>query len=354
MRTLLTPVTRYILFTKKPDFLYNIPETGYIQKTEMPVITPSTYSSPFLLPGGHLQSIVPALRRVDGIQYRRERINTPDDDFLDLDWAVNGSDKIAILSHGLEGNTQRHYILGMIQALHRRGWDALAWNYRGCSGEPNKKLRSYHSGETADLHTVLCHAIARNQYREIALIGFSLGGNVTLKYLGEQNSNVHPLVSKAVAFSVPCDLKSGALKLAHISNIIYMKMFLRSLHEKIRAKMKILPEQINDDGFDQIKTFHDFDNRYTAPIHGFKDADDYFAKCSSRQFIPAIRIPTLLVSARNDPFLAEPCFPYEEANVNPNFFFEAPESGGHTGFFTWSRDGEYWSETRTMSFLNER
>ncbi len=319
----------------------------------MPVITPSSYPSPFLLPGGHLQTIIPAFREVKGIHYRRERIETPDDDFLDLDWAIAGSRRIAILSHGLEGNTQRRYILGMIRALHRRGWDALAWNYRGCSGEPNKKLRSYHSGETSDLHTVLSHVIARNQYSEIVLIGFSLGGNITLKYLGELGSQVHPLISKAVAFSVPCDLKSGALKLAQLSNVLYMKMFLRSLHEKVRAKVEIMPDQINDDGFGQIKTFYDFDNRYTAPIHGFKDADDYFAKCSSRQFIPAIRIPTLLVSARNDPFLAEPCYPFEEAKANPNFSLEAPESGGHTGFFTWSRDGEYWSETRAMRFLND-
>jgi len=319
----------------------------------MPVITPSAYSSPLLLPGGHLQSILPVFRKVCGVRYARERIHTPDDDFLDLDWAKTGSRKIAILSHGLEGNTQRHYILGMILALHRRGWDALAWNYRGCSGEPNKKLRSYHSGETADLHTVISHVIARNDYSEIALIGFSLGGNITLKYLGEQNSNIHPLVSKAIAFSVPCDLKSGALKLAQISNLIYMKMFLRSMHEKIRAKMRILPGEINDDGFDRIRTFHEFDNRYTAPIHGFKDANDYFAKCSSRQFIPAIRVPTLLVNARNDPFLAEQCFPYEEAAANPNFFFEAPESGGHTGFLAWNRAGEYWSETRTLAFLSD-
>ena len=290
-------------------------------------------------------------RTVKGVHYERERIQTPDDDFLDLDWNRNGANRIAILSHGLEGNTRRQYILGMVRALGRRGWDSLAWHYRGCSGEPNKKLRSYHSGETSDLNTIVSHVIGKNIYEEIVLIGFSLGGNVTLKYLGENPSNIHPLISKAVAFSVPCDLKSCALKLARRSNRLYMKRFLISLHGKVRDKMRMMPDQINDNKFHRLKTFMDFDNRYTAPIHGFKDADDYFAKCSSRQFLSRIRIPTLLVNAKNDPFLAETSFPYDEARTNASFFFEAPDSGGHTAFVTFGNHGEYWSETRAISFL---
>lgn len=319
----------------------------------MPVLE-STYSAPFFLPGGHLQTIVPSFRIVKGVRYQRERFTTEDDDFLDLDWCKSGNNRIALLSHGLEGNTERPYILGMVRAFTRHGWDALAWNYRGCSGEVNRKLRWYHSGETGDLHSVISHIIAQNAYKQIALIGFSLGGNMTLKYLGEQGSSIHPLISGAATFSVPTDLKSGALKLAKKSNYIYMRRFLKSLHEKICAKMQMLPGQINDEGFSKIKTFMDFDNRYTAPIHGFRDADDYFAKASSRQFLDRIRIPTLLVSAKNDPFLAPPSFPYEEAERNPQLFFEAPDSGGHNGFFTIGNGGEYWLETRALRFLDSR
>ena len=318
----------------------------------MPIVEP-TYSAPFFLPGGHLQTILPAFRIVKGVRYERERFQTKDDDFLDLDWCKSGNNKIAIVSHGLEGNSGRPYVLGMVRALKRRGWDSLAWNYRGCSGETNRKLRWYHSGETGDLHSVITHAIAQN-YQQVALIGFSLGGNMTLKYLGEQGKNVHSAITAAVTFSVPTDLKSGALKLAKKSNYIYMRRFLKSLHEKICAKMEILPEHINDEGFNKIKTFMEFDDRYTAPIHGFRDAEDYFARASSRQFLDGISIPTLLVSAQNDPFLAAPSFPYEEAKRNPFFFFEAPQTGGHTGFFTTGNGGEYWSERRALNFLENK
>ena len=170
----------------------------------MPIV-PSSYRAPFGFGNGHIQTIYAHFRQVRGVSYKRERIQTPDGDFLDLDWSAKGARRLAILSHGLEGSTERHYVLGMIRALNRRGWDALAWNYRGCSGEPNRLLRWYHSGDTGDLRAVIEHAAGHN-YEEIAIIGFSLGGNVTLKYLGERAGSTHPLVKKGVAFSVPCDL----------------------------------------------------------------------------------------------------------------------------------------------------
>ena len=317
----------------------------------MPVITNSSYVPPRWLDNGHLQTIFPQLRRIKDVHYRRERITTGDDDFLDLDWAENGSNRIAILSHGLEGNTQRNYVLGMIRALHRIGWDALAWNYRSCSGETNRRLRWYHSGETADLHEVILHTIARKIYSEIVLIGFSLGGNVTLKYLGEQGSQIYPLISKALAFSVPCDLKSSAIKLARKTNKQYMIRFMRTLRKKVREKKQLLPDKIDIRNLNRIKTFQQFDDRYTAPVHGFKDAEDYFARCSSRQFLKEIRVPTLLVNAANDPFLDLPSYPNEEAAASSCFFFESPSSGGHMGFVAFNNAGEYWSETRALSFL---
>jgi predicted alpha/beta-fold hydrolase len=317
----------------------------------MPLISNSSYVPPRWLRNGHLQTIFPQFRRIKNVHYRRERFITSDDDFVDLDWAENGSNRIAILSHGLEGNTQRNYVLGMIRALHRIGWDALAWNYRSCSEETNRRLRWYHSGETADLHEVISHTIARNIYSEIALIGFSLGGNVTLKYLGEQGSRVHSQISKAVAFSVPCDLKSSAIKLARNSNKQYMIRFMRTLRKKVREKKNLFPDQIDVRNLNRIKTFQQFDDRYTAPVHGFKDADDYFARCSSRQFLKEIRVPTLLVNAANDPFLDLPSYPQEEAAASSYFFFESPASGGHMGFVVFNKAGEYWSESRALSFL---
>ena len=318
----------------------------------MPVVSPSAYQAPFGFSNGHIQTIFPQLRKVAGVVYKRERIDTPDEDFLDLDWATVGSRKLAILSHGLEGNSQRPYVLGMVRALHKRGWDALAWNYRGCSGEPNRQLRWYHSGETGDLDFVIQHALHRNSYEEIALIGFSLGGNVVLKYMGEQGSTGDQRITKAVTLSVPCALKSSAIRLADRSNILYMERFLRSIEIKIREKAKRMPEAISATGYEKIRTFTELDDRYTAPIHGFQSAEDYFERCSARQFLPRVRVPTLLINAKNDPFLAAESFPIDEAQNSSHFYFESPASGGHMGFVTFGNQGEYWSETRTLEFLS--
>ncbi len=299
-----------------------------------------------------MQTIVPTLfRKVEGVHYQRERILTPDDDFLDLDWSRTGSKRVAILSHGLEGNSGRAYMRGMVKALNRRGWDALAWNFRGCSGEPNRKAQSYHSGATEDLHLVIEHAL-RDPYTDIALIGFSLGGNMNLKYLGERGNRIHPAVKKAVSFSVPCDLKSGAEKMAQPSNKIYMIRFFRMLREKMKVKSELFPGEITNEDFKRVATFKEFDDRYTAPIHGFRDAEDYWKKASCKQFLDSISIPALLVNARNDPFLNEPCYPTKEAEANPNFFLEIPKSGGHASFIMPGDNGEYWSETRALEFLN--
>jgi len=311
-----------------------------------------SYSPPFLMKNGHVQTIFPSLfRRIDGVCYKRERIRTADDDFLDLDWSTQNHSKLAILSHGLEGCSSRSYIKGMARALNDNGWDALAWNYRSCSGEPNHQLRSYHNGVTDDLAWVIDHAGKKRPYQQIALIGFSLGGNLTLLHIGRETPN--PMISKAVVFSVPCDLASSAQTLAKPANVLYMKRFLKMLHQKVREKKQLMPERIDDTGFDQIKNFKDFDDRYTAPIHGFTDARDYWTKCSSKPFIPDIRIPTLIVNAVNDPFLPEACYPFKEAESNQHITLLTPESGGHVGFVCFNRQNLYWSEKTAVRFLNQ-
>ena len=214
----------------------------------------------------------------------------------------------------------------------------------------NRLIRSYHCGATEDLHTVVSHVIDKKRYSCISLVGFSVGGNLTLMYLGEKNDILSSLIKSAAAVSVPCDLESSARKLAERSNMLYMKRFLKMFHNKIRVKMQIMPGKINDADYHSIKTFETFDNRYTAPIHGFLSAKDYWSKCSCKQFLVDINIPALLINAQNDPFLGEACYPVEEAKKTPYLFFEMPKSGGHVGFVDFKSNGEYWHETRIATF----
>ncbi|MBB6611071.1 alpha/beta fold hydrolase [Pontibacter sp. Tf4] len=313
----------------------------------MPILS-SSYKAPFYLFNGHLQTIIPSLfRQVGGITYSRERLTTPDQDFIDVDWSQVGGDSLVVLSHGLEGDSSRPYILGMVRAFNERGLDALAWNYRSCSGEPNKLLRSYHLGASDDLQFVVEHALHTGNYNTVHLIGFSAGGNITLKYLGENPAQVPAEVKRACVFSVPVDLKASAQKISRI----YTQRFLKTLGEKLEQKRQLYPNEVDLTDYSVFWSFPEFDNRYTAPIHGFKDADDYYTKVSSRQFLTNIQQPTLLVNAKNDPFLAEECYPVEEARTNPYFYLEMPETGGHVGFTEDFRKDVYYSEARAVKFL---
>ena len=307
-----------------------------------------TYHRPTLLFSAHLETIFPALlRRVNDVAYSRERIQTPDDDFLDLDWLKQGSTKLVVISHGLEGNSHRAYMKGMARAFFNNRYDVLTWNFRGCSGEMNKQRRFYHSGATDDLGHVIAHA-AKQGYHEINLIGFSLGGNLTLKYLGETNASNR--ITKAVVFSVPMDLHSSCLKISNPSNWVYSRRFLKSLKEKVIGKSQMRPD-IDTSGIDHIRTLIEFDDRYTAPLHGFVNAVDYYTKCSSLHFVDSIRIPTLIVNAQNDPFLSETCYPANRLKGHTFVKLENPGYGGHVGFAQFNKNGLYWSEERALSFL---
>jgi hypothetical protein len=244
-------------------------------------------------------------------------------------------------------------MVGMARMMNRTGWDALAWNYRACSGEINRQLRMYHNGCIDDLDCVVRHALKNGAYDIVALIGFSLGGNLTMMYLGSMGSKLDRRIQRSVVFSVPCDLKASALELAKPKNCLYMKQFLVSLHEKIRKKMEQMPGVINDDGYESIRDFKGFDDRYTAPINGFKDAEDYWFKCSSGRFLHTITVPTLLVNALDDPFLAPSCYPVVQAEQSRYVHLEMPRSGGHVGFVQFNEDGSYWSENRTVEFLGQ-
>ncbi len=315
----------------------------------MPLISQSDFSPPFLLRNHHVQTILPSLiRRVKKPLYIRERFETSDGDFFDVDWAkVKNAENVVLFIHGLESSSDSNYIRGMVHAFNNRGWDVGVMNFRGCSGETNRLYKSYHSGATEDIHTLVRSVFSHNFYQEIAIVGFSLGGNATLKYIGEQGDSI--LANRAAAVSVPCDLKASALRMALPENALYMKRFIRSFQEKLLLKKSVLPEGITLDYFVGMRTFQELDDRYTAPAHGYKDAEEYWRMCSATQFIPRITIPTLLISAKDDSFLGESCFPKKEALESDNFYLEIPNHGGHLGFMKWS--GEYWHETRVAGFI---
>ncbi|RMH62299.1 MAG: alpha/beta fold hydrolase [Calditrichaeota bacterium] len=315
-------------------------------------MAPLRYTPPFFLKNGHLLTVYPSLFRLVPLpSYKRERIPTPDDDFLDLDWSLTGSRRLLIISHGLEGHSRRPYVRGMARAANRNGIDALAWNFRGCSGEINRQLRFYHSGSYDDLETVIRHACATKGYERIDLVGFSMGGNQTVLYGARRAGHLPGELGRAVVFSVPMDLSASAQKLAEPQNKIYMRRFLNSLRRKIIEKHQRFPGKLDIKGLDKIRTFEEFDDRYTAPLHGFKDARDYWRRCSSLPELSRVQIPLTIVNARDDPFLTPSCTP--EACSNPYVSVMAPAHGGHVGFVSFNSQKLYWSEQLTMTLLNE-
>ena len=320
----------------------------------MPLLQEPPFKAPFYFSNRHVQTIYPSLfRKVPGVQYVREKLILDDGDFLDLDFSKVNSENIVVVLHGLEGSADRPYVRGMVKLFNQHSWDALGVNFRGCGGTANLIAKTYHSGETEDLHAVINYLSSKGDYKKIALIGFSLGGNVTLKYIGEQGTKLNPLVKKAVAFSVPCHLESASVELGKWHNAAYMYRFMSGLKEKIKAREKLFEDIIDLELVYKAKTFLDFDENYTAPVFGFKNALDYWTQSSSRQFIPNIEIPALLVNAADDSFLSEECYPFEEAKAMDNFFLQVPAKGGHVGFLGTDKQGFYWSEYRALRFIIE-
>ncbi|MFN8258693.1 MAG: alpha/beta fold hydrolase [Bacteroidales bacterium] len=322
----------------------------------MPVIFNSDYKPPLILRNGHINTILPAIfRKVKGIEYKRKRINTNDSDFIDIDISSKGYERTAIILHGLEGNANKPYMKAMAKTCNEAGYDAIAMNLRGCSGDQNLLLSSYHSGKTDDLEFIIQYICKYMKYKQIILIGFSLGGNIVLKYLGEMDKYKPEIIKAGIAISVPCDLKSSAIQLSKFSNKLYLIRFLRSLKKK--AIFKIEKFKVTTVNIEQIKSagnFYDFDNLFTAWVHGFKNAEDYWEKCSSLKFLSAIRIPTYLFFAKDDPFLPFECYPLKEADNNDYLHLELTEYGGHVGFMTHTRFKKpNWHETRVKKLLSE-
>ena len=320
----------------------------------MPLIS-SRFKARGLFKNTHFSTIYSAkLRRVKGVSQERERIELPDGDFLDIDWSFSipqkKSSKAVFLFHGLEGNAQRTYMLGMTKLLTQNGYDVAAVNFRGCSGEQNRLYRSYHSGETEDMRFVINKIHYKGQYKKLFLYGVSLGGNAILKYLGEKKDIPNTLMA-ASTIGVPSDLKASLEQLTKRENWVYRTSFLFDLRKKYRKKMPHYPEQLSWERYHKIKSLKTFDDFYTAPAHGFKDALDYYAQASSFQYIPEIKIPTLILNAKNDSFLHGDCYPYAFAKASEILFLETPEHGGHVGFY---QSGDfYYNEVRSWEFFEK-
>jgi len=319
----------------------------------MPLIE-SAYKTSGVFKSAHFSTIYSAkIRSVNGVVQTRRRLSLEDGDFLDIDWsyAKGNATKVAVLFHGLEGNAQRTYMLGMAKLLNNNDYDVAALNFRGCSGEQNKLYRSYHSGDTGDMRFVISHIAETDKYKQMVLSGVSLGGNALLKYLGE-GKEIPEILKSATAIGVPADLKVSLEQLAKGENWVYRTSFLFDLRRKYRKKMPHFPEQLSWERYHKIRSLKTFDDFYTAPAHGFEDALDYYAKASSLEYIPKIEIPTLILNAKNDSFLHGGCYPYAYAKTSKAVHLETPTYGGHVGFYL---PGDYYySELRSLDFFNEK
>ena len=311
------------------------------------------------LPNGHSQTIFGRLaRRKDGIIFNRRRIDTPDGDFIDLDFpevaghVVPEEAPLVLLLHGLEGNARRSYACETYRRLAQLGIRSVGMNYRSCSGEINRVARFYHSGATDDVAlalSTLAHWFPNNRR---GLIGFSLGANLTLKFLGEQGSTGQKWVSSAVAVSPPFDMKKSTELLGRGISKWYTRYFLQSLRPKIVAKANLLEPFVDLDKLLAARTFREFDEVGTAPLGGFQSADDYYEKCSTAQFLPTINAPTLIIRALDDPLFAPDDVPYEVIDANPCLTAAITPEGGHMGFVE-GHPGQLncWAEQEATRFL---
>ncbi|HET9984913.1 MAG TPA: hydrolase [Longimicrobiales bacterium] len=316
---------------------------------------PAPFRASRWLRHAHFQTIFGRLLRREGWpELRRERWETPDGDFVDLDFAPEPATEhapLVLLLHGLEGSARRGYAINTYRALAARGVGAVGLNFRSCSGEVNRTARFYHSGDTEDIRFVLRGLAERFPGRRLGAVGFSLGGNALLKYLGEDGEAAR--VSAAAAVSVPFDLGAGARLLDSTRmGRFYTSLFLKTLREKAEAKQPLLDGRLDLARIRDARTFREFDDAATAPLHGFADADDYYARSSSGRFLERIRVPTLLLHSRDDPFLPEDAIPWAAIRANPRLHAVVTDEGGHVGFVGGNPfRPEFWAEEEAARFL---
>jgi hypothetical protein len=301
-------------------------------------------ASPWWLPGRHPQTIYPYLfLRRDAPAYRRERVETADGEFVDLDWVDGAADApVLVLFHGLEGSSRSHYAIAMLRAAAARGWRGVVPHWRGCSGEPNRLARAYHSGDYAELELLLAAVRARTGSAPLVALGISLGGNVLLNWLGREKEKSLAWLKAAASVSAPIDLVASGAALDRGLNRIYARNFLKTLVPRALGKLQRFPGLYREEKLRRVTTIHDFDDLVTAPLHGFKDVADYWTRASSKPWLRHIVLPTLVVNALNDPFVPGASLP-GPAEAGAAVTLEQPAGGGHVGFtgrpFPGSLDG---------------
>jgi predicted alpha/beta-fold hydrolase len=301
--------------------------------------------------GPHLQTLWPYfMRRGPNPRLRRERLELPDGDFLDLDWNANTSGPIVLILHGLEGSSRSHYARALLAVTHARGWRGALLHFRGCSGEPNRLARGYHSGDTADLAHVVEVLRTRQHSAQIAVVGFSLGGNVLLKWLGESGERAP--IDAAVAVSVPFMLGECADRLAQGFSRIYQWELMHRMRRSVAHKRERIAMPLAITDLSRLRTFREFDEHVTAPLHGFRGATHYYDVSSCRQYLSGISHPTLIVHALDDPFMTPATAPTAE-EVSRSTTLELYRSGGHVGFVSgrWPWQARYWLDQRIPAFL---
>lgn len=302
---------------------------------------------------GHLQTLIPGkYRKLDSVAYQRERLVLSDEDFLDLDWLKNDNDRLMILCHGLEGNSTRQYMLGPAQHFHNRNWDILSWNCRSCSEEINKNFQLYYHGNYEDLEEVILHALSGNEYTEIVLVGFSMGGSMLSKYLGVKENQVPSEIIGGISFSAPCDLQASIKAVESRSNWIYNYYFRKMLKAKVLAKAKQFPERLDVSEIDKFKTWRSFDEAFSCPLNGHSNVDDFYETGSCKNYFHKVKTPLLIVNALNDPIIPNTCINYEQIKRHKYINVEYPKLGGHVGFTDKSLRNS-WMERKIEEFLIE-
>ena len=319
------------------------------------------YSAPWWLPGGHAQTLYAALVAPrPRIAYRRERWDTPDGDFIDLDWVVGEESPtrpstldprpLVVLFHGLEGSSRSHYSLALMAAVRERGMRGVAVHFRGCSGEPNRLPRAYHSGDAREIDWILRRLRARNADDPLFAVGVSLGGNALLKWLGETGADAGTVVNKAAAVSAPVDLMAAGDALGQGFSLLYARNFLSTLKVKSLAKLARYPGLYDAARARAASTLREFDDLVTAPLHGFRNTDDYWTRASSKPGLRNVRVPSLVLNARNDPFLPASALP-GAGEVSAAVTLEQPDGGGHVGFISGAFPGNLdWLPRRVLEF----
>lgn len=313
------------------------------------MIRHSKFKPPWWLRNSHLQTIWPSLaKREASVDITHQRLDLPDGDFLDLAWVgEHHPDKpIIIVLHGLCGSLYSPYILNTLEAIDEAGYRGVMMHFRGCSEEPNRLLRSFHAGDTTDFDFLVKYLQRKEPTTTLAAVGYSLGGNVLLKWLGETQSTD---LAFAVGISVPFDLYKVLKRFGMGVSRLYSYYLLKSMHDTILPKLKDRP--IQESNYKRLRKawrFPDFDNTYTAPIHGFEDADDYYTRASCKRFLKYIQVPTLILHAKDDPFMTPDCLPDEE-ELSSYITLEVSDYGGHVGFVTSKRFWQtprYWLKDR--------